>query len=102
MNVSCGSWVCENVGQARELPFRLNCEIFGVNEINGLEGQELRASSRFAQETGKIGVSTQSGSNCDLQQRLALRLECDGERMGWMAPAPPGVSMRHNAGVIIC
>jgi hypothetical protein len=24
------------------------------------------------------------------------------ERMGWMAPAPPGVSMRHNAGVIIC
>jgi hypothetical protein len=38
----------------------------------------------------------------NLRHRLALRLECDGERMGWMAPAPPGVSMRHNAGVIIC
>jgi len=49
-----------------------------------------------------IEVNDGFGSNCDLRHRLALRLECDGERMGWMAPAPPGVSMRHNAGVIIC
>jgi len=49
-------------------------------------------------EIPKVG----NGSNCDLQHRLALRPEYDGERMGWMAPAPPGVSMRHTAGVIIC
>jgi len=61
-NVRFGSWVCENVGQAREMPFRLNCRNFNVNEINGLEGENLRASSRFTQKTGKIVFSTQSGS----------------------------------------
>ena len=60
--VRVGSWVCENVGQAGEMPFWLNCRNFDVNEINGLEGAKLRASSRFTQKTGKIGVSTQSGS----------------------------------------
>jgi hypothetical protein len=66
-NVFFGSWVCENVGQARELPLRLNYEIFGANEINSLEGQELRASSGFAQEIGKIGVSTQSRSKARIR-----------------------------------
>jgi hypothetical protein len=42
------------------------------------------------------------GSCADLHDPSAQRLECAAERMGWMAPAPPGVSMRHNAGVIIC
>ena len=94
--------MCENVGQAHEIPFQLNRINSEVNKINGLEGPNFRAPSRYAQETEKIGVSTQAASNYDLRHRLALRLECDGERMGWMAPAPPGVSMRHNAGVIIC
>ena len=34
--VCLGSWVCKNVGRTREMPFRLNCRNFGVNEINEL------------------------------------------------------------------
>jgi len=61
------------------MPFWLNCRNFNVNEINGLKGENLRASSRFTQKTGKIGVSTQSGSNCDLRHSSAPCPECGGE-----------------------
>ena len=65
-----GSWLCENVEQAREMGFRLNCGNFCVNEINDLEGSKLRAPHRFAQETGKIGVFTQAGSQARVRRRV--------------------------------
>jgi hypothetical protein len=61
-NVLFGSWVCGNVGRTREMPFRLDCRNFGVNEINGLEGQRLQASGRFSQITESDGVFTQPRS----------------------------------------
>ena len=33
---------------------------------------------------------------------IAAAQRMSPERMKWMAPAPPGVAMRHNAGVKIC
>jgi hypothetical protein len=57
-----GSWVCENVEQTRKMQFWFKGRNFESNEINGLGELKLRASSRFAQETGKFGVFTQAGS----------------------------------------
>ena len=83
---------------ARLLPLNLTYKSFPIDFPAGCAASGAEHMAYLAESCTKVG----SGSKCDLRHRLVLRLECGHERMGWMAPAPPGVSMRHNAGVIIC
>ena len=73
-----------------------------IAELCRREGIAQSLYYSWSKEFLEAGRRRLAGDTARQATSPAPRSEYSDERMGWMAPAPPGVSMRHNAGVIIC